>query len=227
MIEVRSVTKTYMLHGQPVHALRDVSLSIGAGEFVCVVGPSGSGKSTLLHLMGCLDVPTGGEIIFEGLPVSDLSDDERSALRRDKIGFVFQFFNLLPTLTAEENVALPHLIAGRHVSEVRDTVDRVLELVGLRERRHHRPDQLSGGELQRIAIARAMIEDPVVILADEPTGNLDRANGEAVTALLRGVTRAGSCSVVIATHNPELAAAADSVVTLRDGQLDPGSGTRN
>ncbi len=204
MIELRNVSKTFFTGEQEVVALRDISANIENGELTCVVGPSGAGKSTLMHLIGCLDKPTSGEIVFDGQPVTTLPDDELSALRRDHIGFVFQFFNLMPTLTAEENVALPRLIAGRRLEDIRDKVDGLLEVVGMTRRRHHKPDQLSGGELQRIAIARAMINDPLIILADEPTGNLDTANGEIVISLLKEISVRGTSSVVVATHNAGL-----------------------
>ena len=220
MIELKNVSKFYSLGEQDVVALRDVSVKIENGELTCVIGPSGAGKSTLLHLIGCLDKPTSGEILFDGQPISQLDDDELSALRRDRIGFVFQFFNLLPTLTAEENVALPRLIAGRRLEEVRDKVDGLLEVVGMRGRRHHKPDQLSGGELQRIAIARAMVNDPLIILADEPTGNLDTANGEVVISLLKEISARVTSSVVVATHNAALTKVGDSTIALLDGKLE-------
>jgi putative ABC transport system ATP-binding protein len=220
MIELKNVSKIYSLGEQEVAALRDVSLKIEKGELTCVVGPSGAGKSTLLHLIGCLDTPTHGEILFDGKSVSSLPDEELSVLRRDRIGFVFQFFNLLPTLTAEENIALPRLIAGSRIEEVREQVERLLDLVGMKGRRHHRPDQLSGGELQRIAIARALVNDPLVVLADEPTGNLDTANGEVVISLLKQISERGTSSVVVATHNAGLTNLGDRTITLLDGRLE-------
>jgi len=219
MIELKNVSKIYSLGEQEVAALNDVSLKIGKGELTCVVGPSGAGKSTLLHLIGCLDTPTRGEVLFDGKSVGTLKDEELSVLRRDRIGFVFQFFNLLPTLTAEENIALPRLIAGSRLEEVKEQVERLLDLVGMKGRRHHKPDQLSGGELQRIAIARALVNDPLVVLADEPTGNLDTANGEAVISLLRRISGQGT-SVVVATHNAELKSVGDRTITLLDGRLE-------
>ena len=219
MIELRNVSKTYRVGGQEVTALRDVSLEVRRGEWLCILGPSGSGKSTLLNLMGCLDFPTSGEVWFDGVPVSGLSDAELCALRRDKMGFVFQFFNLLPTFTAEENVALPYTIAGRHMNEVRPRVTAMLQAVGLETRRNHRPDEMSGGELQRIAVARATILEPVAVLADEPTGNLDSVNGDLVIHLLKQISRNTTSSLVLATHNTALAEMADSVVMLKDGKL--------
>ena len=229
MIEVKNVSRIFSLGEQEVVALRDISARIESGELTCVVGPSGAGKSTLMHLIGCLDRPTSGEIFFDGQAVTALDDDALSVLRRDRIGFVFQFFNLMPTLTAEENIALPRLIAGRELEEVRNKVDGLLEVVGMTKRRHHKPDQLSGGELQRIAIARAMINDPLIILADEPTGNLDTANGDVVISLLREISARGTSSVVVATHNAALTKVADSTLALLDGKLESWSrrdGTR-
>jgi putative ABC transport system ATP-binding protein len=220
MIELKNVSRVFSLGEQEVVALRDISARIDSGELTCVVGPSGAGKSTLMHLIGCLDKPTSGEIFLDGQAVTALGDDELSVLRRDRIGFVFQFFNLMPTLTAEENVALPRLIAGCELEEVRNKVDGLLEVVGMTKRRHHKPDQLSGGELQRIAIARAMINDPLIILADEPTGNLDTANGDVVISLLKEISARGTSSVVVATHNAGLTKVADSTLALLDGKLD-------
>lgn len=220
MIELKNVSKSYEMGGQEVLALQNISLEIEQGELTCVVGPSGAGKSTLLHLIGCLDTPTSGEIFLDGKPVNSLSDDELSMMRRDRIGFVFQFFNLLPTLTAEENIALPQLIAGRSLEDVRDKVASLLEIIGLTSRRHHKPEQLSGGELQRIAIARAIINDPLVVLADEPTGNLDTASGEIVISLLKEISERGTSSVVVATHNVELTKLGDCTIALRDGKLE-------
>jgi putative ABC transport system ATP-binding protein len=220
MIELKNISKRYTMGGQEVLALQNISLEIEPGELSCVVGPSGAGKSTLLHLIGCLDTPSSGEILIEGQAINSLSDDALSVLRRDRIGFIFQFFNLLPTLTAEENIALPKLIAGRSLGEVREKVAGLLDIVGLTARRHHKPDQLSGGELQRVAIARAMINDPLVVLADEPTGNLDTASGEIIISLLKEISMRGTSSVVVATHNVELTKLADCTISLRDGKLE-------
>src|SRR5262245_18299271 len=177
MISVRDVQKVFRQGETDVPALAGVSLDIAPGDFVAIVGPSGSGKSTLLHLLGGLDTPTRGAIEIDGTSISRMSDDEITIFRRRKIGFVFQFFNLLPTYSAEENVALPLLLDRRSNREVRERVDAALEQVGLMHRRRHRPDELSGGEMQRVAIARALVIDPVLILADEPTGNLDTRTG--------------------------------------------------
>ena len=220
MISVRDVHKVFVQGETEVRALAGVSLDIAAGEFVSIMGPSGSGKSTLLHLMGGLDVPSAGEIVIDGTPISRMSDDEITIFRRRKIGFVFQFFNLLPTYSAEENVALPLLLDRRRARDVRERVGAALELVGLGHRRRHRPDELSGGEMQRVAIARALIIDPRVILADEPTGNLDTRTGEQVLDLLAAANRERHCTVVLVTHDARAAAHAGRLITLKDGTVD-------
>ena len=218
MISLRRVRKVFGYGETAVCALGGVTLDIPAGQLVSVVGPSGSGKSTLLHLLGGLDQPTEGEIVIGGTPISGMSDDEITIFRRRKIGFVFQFFNLLPTLTAEENVALPLLLDGRSWREVRSRVDAVLEQVGLGRRRGHRPDELSGGEMQRVAIARALVIDPVLILADEPTGNLDSRTGEQVLSLVREANRGGA-TVVLVTHDARAASYGSRMVTMQDGGI--------
>src|SRR5262245_53854970 len=206
--------------GEPeVCALSAVSLDISAGEFVSVVGPSGSGKSTLLHLLGGLDQPTSGEIVIGDTPISGMTDDEITVFRRRKIGFVFQFFNLLPTLTAEENVALPLLLDGRSWRDVRAGVEAVLDQVGLGRRRRHRPDELSGGEMQRVAIARALVIDPVLILADEPTGNLDSRTGEQILGLIRDANQQRGATVLLVTHDPRAASYGSRTVTMQDGAV--------
>jgi putative ABC transport system ATP-binding protein len=218
MISLRRVRKVFGHGDTAVCAVSAVDLDIPAGQLVSVVGPSGSGKSTLLHLLGGLDQPTEGEIIIGGTPISRMSDDEITIFRRRKIGFVFQFFNLLPTLTAEENVALPLLLDGRGWREVRPKVESVLDQVGLGRRRQHRPDELSGGEMQRVAIARALVIDPVLILADEPTGNLDSRTGEQVLALVRDANRGGA-TVVLVTHDARAASYGSRTVTMQDGGI--------
>jgi len=219
MISVREVHKVFRQGDADVRALAGVSVDVAAGQFVSIMGPSGSGKSTLLHLMGGLDVPTAGEIVIDGTAISRMSDDEITIFRRRKIGFVFQFFNLLPTYSAEENVALPLLLDRRRARDVRDRVAAALDQVGLGHRRRHRPDELSGGEMQRVAIARALVIDPVLILADEPTGNLDTRTGEQILALIRDANRARGCTVVLVTHDARAAAHADRIVTLKDGTV--------
>ena len=219
MISVRGVTKSYLQGETEVKALAGVTLDVGAGEFVAVVGPSGSGKSTLLHLMGGLDMPSAGEILIDGTPISRMSDDEVTIFRRRSIGFVFQFFNLMPTLSAEENVALPLLLDGRRARDVRQRVTAALEAVGLAHRRTHRPDELSGGEMQRVAIARALVIEPKLILADEPTGNLDSATGEQILDLIRRANRERGATVVMVTHDRTAAASGHRVVSMRDGAV--------
>jgi putative ABC transport system ATP-binding protein len=226
VVEMRDVTKRYAgaLDGEAggsvatVDALRGVSLSVGPGELVAIVGPSGSGKSTLLNLMGALDRATSGVVRIHGQDLAVLDDDGITALRRDRIGFVFQFFNLLPTLSALENVMLPSLLAGRRTREVRETARAQLAAVGLEKRTGHRPDQLSGGEMQRVAIARALAADPPLVLADEPTGNLDTRTGEGVLDLLTGA--AGARTVVLVTHDTRIAQRADRVLSIRDGVVE-------
>ncbi|HWP66140.1 MAG TPA: ABC transporter ATP-binding protein [Candidatus Limnocylindria bacterium] len=218
MIELREVHKTYRRRGGEVRAVAGVSLTVAPGEFVAVTGPSGSGKSTLLHLMGGLDVPTAGTVLVDGTALAALSDDALTVFRRRKVGFVFQAFNLLPTHSVEENVALPLELDGRPAREVRERVGRALERVGLLERRTHRPDELSGGEMQRTAIARALAIDPVVLLADEPTGNLDSVTGGQVLDAL-GEANARGCTVVLVTHEAAAAARAHRTVRLTDGRL--------
>jgi len=218
MIQVTGVSKTYGDGVNAITALDDVSLTIERGEFITIVGPSGSGKSTLLQLIGGLDTPSTGEIVVDGCPLSRLSDDALTLLRRRKIGLVFQFFNLLPTLTAEENVALPLLLDGLRAPVIRARVDHVLEVVGLATRRHHRPDALSGGEMQRIAIARALVTEPALLLADEPTGNLDSATGEQILALISDANRKGQTTLLV-THDPRVAAYGRRTITIKDGRI--------
>lgn len=219
MIEALDVHKTYRRGTVEVNAVRGVSLKIEAGEMVAIVGPSGSGKSTLLNLLGALDRPTTGEVLIAGARLSGMDDAARTRLRRDKVGLVFQFFNLLPLLTARENVALPLLLAGVARAEAERRADEMLGKVGLAARGDHTPDEMSGGEMQRVAVARALGGRPRVILADEPTGNLDSSAGAGVLELLRGATRDAGCAVVMVTHDPRAAAVADRVLEFRDGLL--------
>ncbi|MGH7859109.1 MAG: ABC transporter ATP-binding protein [Candidatus Binatia bacterium] len=219
MVRLENVSKTYHQGATDVHALAGVSLEIAPGQFLSVMGPSGSGKSTLLHLIGGLDVPDSGSIAVGGRELSELSDDDLTIFRRRHVGFVFQFFNLLPTLTAEENVALPLLLDGKRMREVRPRVEAMLEQVGLKDRRAHRPDALSGGEMQRVAIARALVVEPLILLADEPTGNLDSNSGEDVIVRIREGAKATGRTVVMVTHDARAAAFGDRVVTMRDGRI--------
>jgi len=217
VIEGQSLRKTYHTGEVDVEVLRGVDLEVGRGEFVAIMGPSGSGKSTLLHLLGGIDVPTSGRVLLDGEDLSTLGDDGRTLLRRRRLGFIFQTFNLLPTLTAEENVALPLELDGIPSPEARERAQAVLEQVGMSHRRQHVPGKLSGGEQQRVAVARALAIEPLVLLADEPTGNLDSANGRQVTALLRGLVDELGQTIVMVTHDAAVAAAADRLVQLRDG----------
>lgn len=218
MIELKNVSKKYVQGAQEVHALRNISLTITPGEFLSVMGASGSGKSTLLNLIGGLDQPSSGEIFIDGRPLHGISDYELTLIRRRHIGFVFQFFNLLPILTAAENVSLPLLLEGTPYSEVKPEAVRLLELVGLGSRTEHRPEQLSGGEMQRVAISRALISNPAVLLADEPTGNLDSHTSEEIFMLLKNLHNQGR-TIVLVTHDPRAAAHGSRIITLKDGAL--------
>ncbi|HMF20416.1 MAG TPA: ABC transporter ATP-binding protein [Gemmataceae bacterium] len=220
MMEVVDVTKYYPQGRRIVKALQGVSLRIEAGEFVSIMGPSGSGKSTLMHLFGALDTPTSGEVFFQGRNLSHLTDKEMSTLRRSQIGFVFQFFNLLPTLTAVENVALPLLLAGQRRGRALEPALAGLDRVGLSDRASHYPDEMSGGEMQRVAIARALVINPEAVLCDEPTGNLDSATSKEILKLLRSLPEPGKRSVVMVTHDAEAAAFGDRIVHIRDGKVD-------
>ncbi len=201
-----------------VVALAAMTLTVEAGSFVAIVGPSGSGKSTLLNLMGALDRPSSGRIFFNGQDVNDLDDDGLTRLRRERIGFIFQFFNLVPTLSALENAMLPALLSGERARDVMVRASAALEQVGLGGRKEHRPDQLSGGEMQRVAIARALVGDPPLLLADEPTGNLDSKTGDGILSLIVGSASARR-TVILVTHDPRIAERADRVLTIRDGRL--------
>ena len=218
MINLENIGRTYLMGHQPVHALREANLSIAKGEYLSLMGPSGSGKSTLLHILGLLDRPTEGEYRFEGRSTQDLSDEERSLLRRYKVGFVFQFFHLLPRLDAQGNVELPMMLAGIAKGERRERAGEVLEKVGLAARSAHRPEELSGGERQRVAIARAIVMKPAMILADEPTGNLDRASAGEIIHLLESLNAEG-LTLVLVTHDPDLGKRAKRTLRLLDGRI--------
>src|SRR5918912_516614 len=217
MIELREVSKTVMSGSEPLTILHPLTTTIPRGQFVAVVGPSGSGKSTLLGLIAGLDAPTSGRVIIDGVDVTALGEDDLAKLRGEKIGFVFQFFHLIPSLTAYENVAVPMEIAG--VADVRRRAHALLEEVGLTGRSHHYPSQLSGGEQQRVALVRALAIDPPIVLADEPTGNLDSTNGRHILELLRNIHRTRGTTIVLVTHDAELAAIADARLMLRDGRV--------
>jgi len=215
VIRVRELTKVYRRGTEEVRALDGVTFEIPRGQFAAIVGPSGSGKTTLLNLLGCLDVPTSGTLMIEGQETRGLSERALTRLRRERVGFVFQHFGLVPTLTVAENVALPAVFARRRVP---DRVEGLLRRVGLEHRRDHRPNQLSGGEMQRVAVARALVNEPRLLLADEPTGNLDSATGESVIQLLRELHHDG-LTIVVVTHNETLAAHAEHRLRMQDGKL--------
>jgi putative ABC transport system ATP-binding protein len=222
MIELRGVSKTVTSGGRPLTILHPLDLTIRSGQFLAVLGPSGSGKSTLLGLVAGLDEPSSGEILIDGVDITKISEDALAKLRGEKIGFVFQFFHLVPSLTAFENILIPMEIAGRRDATIR--AKRLLGEVGLADRGHHYPSQLSGGEQQRVAIARALANDPPIIMADEPTGNLDSTTGKLIMQLLLDVRRMRQTTMVLVTHDAELASLADSRLVLRDGRpVDDGS----
>jgi putative ABC transport system ATP-binding protein len=217
MIELRDVSKTVMSGTEPLTILHPLTLRVPRGRFVAVVGPSGSGKSTLLGLIAGLDAPSSGSVVVDGTDITRLSEDDLARLRGEKIGFVFQFFHLIPSLTAYENVAVPIEIAG--APDAKRRAEALLQEVGLTGRSHHYPAQLSGGEQQRVALARALANDPPIVLADEPTGNLDTANGRHIMELLRSIHRLRGTTIVLVTHDAELAAIADSRLIMRDGRV--------
>jgi putative ABC transport system ATP-binding protein len=222
VLETKALHKRYDLGEHCVDALVKVDFVVEEGEFVAIMGPSGSGKSTLLHLIGGLDQPSDGEVTLNGQPLSMMKDKQITILRRRNIGFVFQFFNLIPTLSAEENITLPLLIDGQNIRQHRERLDIILGLIGLTDRRDHKPEQLSGGEQQRVALARALITEPAIVLADEPTGNLDSKTGTAIMQLLRRSCDELGQTIVIVTHDPKAASTADRIVFLRDGQIAGG-----
>jgi putative ABC transport system ATP-binding protein len=220
MIRCIDVCKTYRQGESKITALAGLSLDIPKGSFAAIMGPSGSGKSTLLHLIGGLDRPTSGDLLVDGRLIGQMADDQVTLFRRHKIGFVFQFFNLLPTLTAMENVALPLVLDGRSKTEADKRAQTLIEKIGLEKRRDHLPEELSGGEIQRVSVARALAFSPPILLADEPTGNLDSKNGEAILALLKQINQEDGCTVVMVTHSQEAARYGERTIFLRDGQLE-------
>jgi putative ABC transport system ATP-binding protein len=219
VIELQNVEKVYRMDEVEVHALRNVSLKVRKNEFLAIKGPSGSGKSTLLHIIGCLDRPTRGKVILDGINVSGLNDTELARVRGRKIGFVFQFFNLYPTLTALENIELPMVIAEENKKERRERALELLKIVNMEKRANHLPSQLSGGERQRVAIARALANDPPIILADEPTGNLDSEAGKEILKILKNLQEKENKTVVMVTHEEHIAKWAERIVYLKDGQI--------
>ncbi len=222
MIRLEGVERVFPVGGEEVHALREVDFAAEAGEYIAIMGPSGSGKSTLLNILGLLDRPDRGVYLLDGEPVSEFDELRQAEVRRHRIGFVFQFFHLVPRLSAADNVELPLVLAGVEPVERRRRVARALEAFGLAERARHRPDQLSGGQRQRVAIARATVMEPSVILADEPTGNLDRASGGDVIEILEELNR-GGMTLIMVTHDPELGQRARRTVRMVDGRIDSDS----
>lgn len=218
-IKVEGLEKIYKLGKVSIHALRGISFKVEKGEFIVVVGPSGSGKTTLLNLIGAIDKPTKGRVLIDGQDVTVLKESELTKLRRHKIGFVFQFYNLIPSLTALENVELPMLTAGKPRREASKRAFHLLKVVGLSERAHHLPDELSGGEQQRVAIARALANKPTVILADEPTGDLDTKTGMEVVQVLYNTAKKEKATVIVVTHDPVITERADRLIHMRDGQV--------
>ena len=219
MISVNDLKKTYIMGSEKVHALQSVTLDIGKNEYVALMGPSGSGKSTLMNLLGCLDTPTSGEYFLNGTNVSTMEDGELAEVRNKEIGFVFQTFNLLPRLTALDNVALPLVYSGLSKAKRIEKAKKALEAVGLGDRITHKPNELSGGQRQRVAVARALVNDPAIILADEPTGNLDTKTSIEIMALFEEIHKAGN-TVILVTHEPDIAEHAHRIIRLRDGLVE-------
>ena len=220
MLELIEATKSYIQGRRTVSAVRGVSLTVRSGEFVTIMGPSGSGKSTLMHLMGALDTPSGGRAVFQGQDLQTMSDRQRSLLRRDRIGFVFQAFNLLPTLTAAENVALPLLLGGTARRAGLNRAGECLDKVNMGHRAGHFPDEMSGGEMQRVAVARALVAEPEAVLCDEPTGNLDTATSREILSLLAALPERGRRAVIMVTHDPTAASYGTRLVKIRDGLIE-------
>jgi ABC-type lipoprotein export system ATPase subunit len=219
IVEARSVMKTYASGSVSVQALRGIDLALARGEMASIMGPSGCGKTTLLNCLSGLDALDGGEVLIEGVPLSAMSDRERTDYRARRMGFVFQYYNLMPVLTAVENVELPLLVARVPMAEARRRAFEALELVGIPQRARHLPEQLSGGERQRVTIARALVNDPAIVWADEPTGDLDSANAEEITALLRRLNVERSLTLLIVTHDPSVGAATDRIIRMVDGRI--------
>ena len=219
VVEAKDITKVYQMGEIEVHALRGLSVNIAPGEIISIMGPSGSGKSTLMNILGCLDRPTAGDYHLNGESVATLNDDQLAEIRNRGVGFVFQSFNLLPRATALANVQLPMRYAVLNGRNRKQVAIEALEAVGLGDRIHHRPNELSGGEMQRVAIARALVNNPAIIMADEPTGNLDTQSGEEIMTLLKNLNKDRGTTLIIVTHDPEIAELTDRVISIRDGRL--------
>ena len=219
IIETKNLNKTFKMGDLDIEVLKDINLSIESGEFVSIMGPSGSGKSTLLYLIGGLDKPTSGSVKIKGNELSEMKDKEQSIMRRRDIGFVFQFYNLIPNLSVEENVILPVLLDGKKLKDYKNKLDDILEVVGLEDRRAHTPRELSGGQQQRVAIARALVNEPDIILADEPIGNLDTKTGTEVMQLLQRINREKKKTIVQVTHSKEAADYGNRIINVRDGKV--------
>lgn len=219
VVDARDITKVYQMGEVQVHALRGLSVKIAPGEILSIMGPSGSGKSTLMNILGCLDRPTSGEYSLNGESVAHMTDDQLADIRNRGVGFVFQSFNLLPRATALANVELPMRYAVLNGRNRKDVATEALEAVGLADRIHHRPNELSGGQMQRVAIARALVNNPAIIMADEPTGNLDSKSGDEIMALLKNLNKDRGTTLIIVTHDPEIAALTNRVISLRDGMI--------
>lgn len=219
VIEGKDITKNFQVGGAPVCVLKEISLKVQRGEFVSVMGESGSGKSTLLYILGGLDSPTGGFVYIDGTDISKLDDRKMSEMRRRKIGFVFQFYNLIANLNVEENIMLPLLLDGCKMRDYRERLEEILEVVGLKDRRKHTPRELSGGQQQRVAIARSLIGRPEILFADEPTGNLDSKTGAEIMGLLQDINKNDGQTIIMVTHSPEAAKSSSRIITVKDGAI--------
>lgn len=219
IIDIKNIRKEYLMGSQLIEALKNVSVAIEKNEYVALMGPSGSGKSTLMNILGCLDTPTSGSYKLNGTEVSEMTDDELARVRNKEIGFIFQTFNLLPRLTALENVALPMVYAGVSKAERNERAEKVMQMVGLADRMHHKPNELSGGQRQRVAIARALVNNPSIILADEPTGNLDTKTSHEIMNIFEEIS-AGGNTIIVVTHEEDIAKHARRIVRLRDGLIE-------
>lgn len=218
-VEGKHIIKDFRLGDTTTKVLKDISLQVMQGEFVSIMGPSGSGKSTLLYILGGLDAPTSGHVLLNGTDISRFGDEKMSRIRRQKIGFVFQFYNLIPNLNVEENIMLPLLLDGKKMGGYKKQLDRILEIVGLSNRRKHKPRELSGGQQQRVAIARALIGNPEILFADEPTGNLDSKTGAEIMSLLREINQNRGQTIIMVTHSPDAAKSSSRVITVQDGMI--------